>query len=228
MKPSIFSPKSIAAVLTLVAIAVVYISVLSELSRHFDLRTSGNSLVNAAEKFRLTAIYGALLLLHCAVLVVCICLSKKKRADPYVPHWMFLAFIFAGLSLTKATYIHGFALEFLRSIDLWIGLPVTIPAIATVVVAVLAVPYWKFLKALERQLRKMLFAGGFIFFGGAILMEALTEFFWYSKGRGTSYYIASSAIEDLLEMIGCIILIYALSEYWRDERDGEKLEDEST
>lgn len=97
--------------------------------------------------------------------------------EPYVLHWAFLAFIFMGLSLTKAAYIHSFALEFLRSIDLWIGLPVTIPAISAVLAGALAVPYWKFLKSLEGQFRGMLFAGGITFAGGAVLMEALTEFF---------------------------------------------------
>ncbi len=213
--------------LTLVAIVVVYINVLNELSRYFYLLTSGMPFPNAAENFRLTENYGALLLLLCGVLLVCICLAKRKRMDPYVRHWMFLAFTFVGLSLTKATSVYGFALKFVRSTDLWIGLTLTIPAITTVLLGVLAVPYWKFLKSLESQFRKMLFAGGFTFIVGAILMEALTESLWYTRGRGSSHYIAASAIEDFLEMMGCTILIYALSAYWRDERHREKLEDES-
>lgn len=210
--------------LGLMAIAIVGMKLLSELSDHLELWASVMPLLDAAEKFRLTALYGALLLLICAVLVVRISVLKKKRMEPYVPHWIFLAFIFMGLSLTKAAYIHRFALDFLRSIDRWVGLPVTIPAISAVLAGALAVPYWKFLRSLEGQFRRMLFAGAITFAAGAVLMEALTEFLWSSVGRVTSYYIAASAIEELLEMTGCIILIYALSAYWRDggvlDRDG--------
>ena len=67
---------------------VVYISVLSELSRYFDLRTSDMPLLNAADHFRLAAIYGGLLLMLCAVLVVRICMdiptddARGFRANP--------------------------------------------------------------------------------------------------------------------------------------------------
>lgn len=226
MKPSISSPKSIAAIFLLVSIAIVYTSVLSESPSNVDPREPGNPFLDLMQSIRISSIYGAILLMASAVFLVRISLSKRKSMDPYALHWMFLAFIFAGMSLTKATYIHGFALEFLRSIDLRVGLPVTIPAIATVLVGLLALPYWKFLKSLDPQLRKGLFVGGFVFFCGVILMEAASEFFWYSKGRDSSFYIATSAIEDFLEMLGCIIFIYAFSAYWRDERDRVSLEDE--
>lgn len=63
--------------LGLMAIAVVCIKVLGELSDHLELWASVMPLLEAAEDFRLTALYGALLLLICAGLAARISLSRR-------------------------------------------------------------------------------------------------------------------------------------------------------
>lgn len=206
----LLSPKTLAIFLAAIAVLLVSIKVLGQMTSYSELREPRFAWLVAADQLKLVIRYQTLLLAICAILALRISLKEHKINNPFVFQWALMAFIFTALGIAKVTALLQQAMGLVRSVDERIGLPLTMPAIAIALLAVLALPYWKFLKKLQPQLRKSLIAGGIVYFGGGVLMEALSEFMWNLGGSESLPYIAVSAIEELLEMGGCIIVAAAL------------------
>ena len=85
-------------------------------------------------------------------------------------------------------------------------------------VIVVFIIYWKFLLSLPRKQQRLFLLAASLYIGGAIGMEMIGGLVLGSSSHLDSYqnnilYILSISLEEILEMLGVILLIYSLLKY---------------
>ncbi len=158
--------------------------------------------------------YSAAQLLLCAVLLAIIAFAQKQLGKGYVFHWLILCLIFAFLSLDETVQLHELSIRPLQGMFggsgflyyAWI-----IPA--GVCVALFVLGYLKFLVQLPARTRRLFLTAGIIFIGGAIGLEAISGNHASLHGEQNLTYHLIVTVEELFEMAGVVIFIYALLDY---------------
>lgn len=176
----------------------------------FDLDREGN----------VSTLYPGLLLGLCSVLLYVIYRGQGK----YRYHWLGLALAFAYLAVDEAARIHELPSNALRehltnleheASDLFVPTPWVVPAgIALLVGLALYLP---FLFALPRRSAWLFVGAGAVYVSGAVLFEMLAWHYRFEMAgpEGAAMfldagYILLSSVEELLEMCGATLFIYAL------------------
>lgn len=126
-------------------------------------------------------------------------------------HWLGLSILFTALAIDEATYIHEILIVSLRNkLNLsgifyfaWV-----IPG-AAFVLAVAAV-YLPFVFRLTSRTRNGLLIAGGCYVGGALGMELIGGMLAESQGFDSLAYVAVMTVEESMEMIGIMTLIYVL------------------
>lgn len=164
----------------------------------------------------LAAWFSSVALLAAAVLTALIGLQKRRRHQPFAAHWLGLAGLFVLLSIDESIEIHEMLSHTLQVamntggflFHAWI-----IPG--AIFVVLLAVVYCRFLWALEQRTRRLFILSGIIFVAGALGMEAVSAPLWQQNAEHTLAYTLVVSVEELLEMLGVVLFIYALLDYAR-------------
>ncbi len=171
--------------------------------------------------------YSFLTLLFSSALLSIIAFGKKVNNSGYWLHWTGMAAIFLFLSIDEFASIHelfnrpiSLALNVSRHINmedasdypryLWV-----IPY--GILVIVFFLTYLRFLLDLPGEVKLLFFIAGLIFVSGAIGCELIWEI-WYDPG--VSHTIGDeiiTTVEEMLEMAGIIVFIYALLSYIKSE-----------
>lgn len=162
------------------------------------------------------AFYSALALLFCGVLLSIIVLIKKQAKDPFILHWAILALGFVYLAIDEAAKLHEMLvkptaeiLNLENSQGVWVL--VGIPAVILV-----GLFYWRFLLHLPSPTRWVFIIAGAIYVFSSIGLEVVsTRLFELVYGLEDPRYLGLTFLEELLEMVGIIIFIYALMVYIR-------------
>ncbi len=158
--------------------------------------------------------YSASLLLLCSLLLSLITVAHRKHGSGPVVHWLLLSLIFAFLSLDETAQLHELAISPLRGMFgatgflyyAWI-----VPA--GVCVALFVLGYLRFLAKLPARTRRLFVAAGAIFVGGAIGVEAVSGMQASVHGEQNLKYHLIITLEELLEMAGLLVFIYALLDH---------------
>jgi hypothetical protein len=139
-----------------------------------------------------------------------------QRRERFRWHWLALAVIFALLSLDEQVSIHERAMWPMRK---WLDpsgiffFGWVIPAMAGLVV--LGVAYFKFLLHLPRMQRAMFMLSATVYLGGALGMEMIGGAHasrWGAEGPTNALL---TSIEEMLEIAGLILFVYALLDHLR-------------
>jgi len=214
---SVPSPKTIilallliVGCLTLASLAgVVFIRVPGH-DTHWELVT----LFNLDGEMNVPAWYSSSTLLLCSILLGLIANHKMREGDGYSRHWVGLALIFVFLSLDEAISVHE---RLTAPMHLLLGggsgffyFPWVIPYM--IVVALFLLVYWKFIIDLTPTIRKLFLMAGAIYVGGALGMEMISGFYSDVYGYDWTYELLAT-IEEVGEMLGIVIFIYALCYY---------------
>ena len=157
--------------------------------------------------------YSACALIFCALLLFAIAFLKRKSLDPYFWNWVGLATIFVYMSLDEATRIHEVISAVLNGTFNTTGIfyyAWVIPGIFFVLI--FGIMYLKFTLDLQKRTRYLFMAAFFIFVGGALGLEMVGSAYIYKYKFSLTYNIIGT-IEELLEMSGIVIFIYALIDY---------------
>jgi hypothetical protein len=158
--------------------------------------------------------FSANLLLFAAILLGFVALLHSKTQKGYAFHWFFLSLIFVFLALDEFTEIHERINFWLKPVTHTSGLLYAVWIIPYGVFGiVLLFAYFKFLMNLPRKTAIRFVVAGVIYVTGALVMEALGERLSEKRLEGTFAFNASVVIEEVLEMIGSILFIYALLSY---------------
>jgi len=196
-----------AAALSIAHLAMVYLrrahdmDVVMGLARLFDFFHENN----------FPSYFSALLLLGAAGLLALIGCSTVDAFRRYRFHWFLLALVFAFLSCDELLALHERLMlptrESLNTTGLlyaaWI-----IPYGAALLA--LAVFYWRWFIALPAVTRWRFLTAAGLFLMGAIVLEALSGAEWESHKTRTLLLDSYIFFEDVFEMAGAIVFIWAL------------------
>ncbi len=139
---------------------------------------------------------------------------KYQERDPHWWQWFAIALIPLFLSLDDMAQLHEALSDPLSDeygfsgVFRWAWIVVAAP-----VVLVLAVLFMPFVRRLPRRTAVLLLCGAGITFGGGVILE-MPEGWWF-EANGESGVIMFSMVtaQEMLEMIGTIIALYAVIDY---------------
>jgi hypothetical protein len=161
--------------------------------------------------------YSSVTLLFCSILLTLIACARKKINEQYLA-WLFLGFIF--LSLDEALKIHervsGMVHRALDT-DQLLYVSWVIPyGIASIAIGLL---YLLFLFSLPAKTGILFVVAGGIYILGALGFEVLAALTYGYSHEGFGYFLIAT-LEEVLEMVGILIFIYALMSYIDSELEG--------
>ncbi|MFL5402639.1 MAG: hypothetical protein ACJ8BF_07460 [Gemmatimonadales bacterium] len=204
----------IVLLLVVASLGASYLSLASNASPLLlKIRDSFIRLVWLDQECNIPSWFSSCLLLAASFLLGLIALAHKQQ-DGDFSRWALLALIFAFLSLDETAQLHELSIAPLRErfhTGGFLLYPWIVPA--AVGVAVLGVMYLRFLARLPRTTRRLLLLAGAVYVGGAIGVEALSGKEASLQGEHNLTYHMIITVEELLEMTGVIIFIYALLDY---------------
>ena len=175
-----------------------YVKVLINL---FDFNTENN----------IPTFYSALALLLSSVLLRLIALTYKKQNLTFYS-WILLSVVFLFLSLDEMLELHEHLVRLTQRLLNLSGFGTaywTIPYVTAVIILFLLLI--KFLNKLPKRTLKLFVLAGILFILGSVGMEIIGGRQEEIFGRENITYVLFYTIEELLEMIGVIIFIYALT-----------------
>jgi hypothetical protein len=211
----VFSAKRIAKLISLLIVGITAANLFLKIFKHTSgYYLTGYRLLDVDAEQTLPAWYSSSMLLFCAGLLAIISYIKIKNVAPYRFHWSLLSAIFFGLSLDEAISLHEMAIVPVRSALNLTGLLYfswIIPG--SILVIMFALLYLKFLIHLPKQMRNLFLLSGTTYVLGAIGVEMVGGMFWESVGSQDLSYQVLAIVEELFEMSGINIFIYALLSY---------------
>lgn len=210
------SPKRVAFSLSIWVLFFAVAGVTVQVLRYgFNYRERWIGLFNLDREINYPSWYSSFTLLFCAILLGIIAAAKKKQGDRFLSHWKALGFIFVFLSLDEILSIHEILIidDLRKALNLggffyfiWV-----IPGAIFVLLTALA--YLKFLRHLPQKTRQLFLLAGSIYVGGALGMEMVCGYYADAVGQRNVIYGLMVSVEEILEMVGVIVFIYALLSY---------------
>jgi hypothetical protein len=161
----------------------------------------------------LPAWLSAALLLLAGLLLAAIASVHRRRARQ-AGYWLLLSLIFVFLSLDEVAQLHELSIRPLREqfhASGFLYYPWIIPA--SLGVTLLAVGYSRFLIVLPSRTRWLFLFAAALYLGGSLLVEALSAMQASLHGQQTLGYHLIVTVEELLEMSGVVVFLYALLDY---------------
>lgn len=174
------------------------------------------------------SLYSALAIFFCSVLLWLIGTKPTEKAKKRSFYWKVLSIIFVFLALDEFGSLHEYMIEPLRgmmdqsSIDSdYLYFAWFIPYL--ILVVLLGLLLCRFLFTLPATTRWLFILGGIVFLSGAVGLEMVGGKYWAEQGWAIDggdpvdmQYALIVTVEELLEMVGIIIFIYALMRYYLD------------
>jgi hypothetical protein len=179
--------------------------------------------------------FSSLILLISSILLAVIAIATKRRVDRYSLHWAVLSIIFLILSIDEVIQVHELGGRIQESVissdDRFTGFIPESSFIAhswvvpgAIFVLIVGLAYLPFLAHLPRLPRRLFLLGGTLYGLGALGLETLSQRVIYSYGRDKwqagdvggfpkALVGVQGSVEELLEMLGVVVFIYALLLY---------------
>jgi hypothetical protein len=179
-----------------------------------EVRESVTRLVWLDEEGNIPAWYSASLFLLCSFLLATIASAERQRQSRHSVGWLILSLVFVYLSLDESAQLHELSIPPLRDLFNPTGLlyyPWIVPA--GICAALFALGYWRFLTRLPARTRWLFLLAGGVFVAGALGIEALSGKQAVLHGKENLTYHLIITVEELFEMAGLIVFIYALLDY---------------
>ena len=172
------------------------------------------------------SLYSALAMLLSATLLWLIGSLVTEKASKKAFYWKFLSIVFVFLAMDEFGSLHEYMIQPMRgmmnesSLDSgYLYFAWFIPY--TIVVVIIGLVLFRFLFKLPSRTRWLFIIGGAIFLAGAVGMEMIGGNYWAGQGWAIDgsdetdlQYALIVTLEELLEMLGIVIFIFALSEYY--------------
>jgi sulfur relay (sulfurtransferase) DsrF/TusC family protein len=159
-------------------------------------------------------LYSTVALLFCSALLAIIARSKWKNDAGWRKSWLGLAAIFLYLAIDEGVGLHEYLSEifekFMQAEGLLYFLWVVPYGIATAFVGLI---YLRFVLNLPKRTRALFVVAGVIFLTGAVGIEMLSAREVYRHSSYTITYGVLYTFEELFEMLGIVLFIYALLSY---------------
>ena len=154
------------------------------------------------------------LLLLCSALLTLIGARAHRAQQAFSLHWVLLAGLFFLGAFDEAARLHERLIGPIRgALDTsgWMYFAWIIPAGA--LVAVLAVVYLPFLRALPPPFGRLFVLSGALYLGGALGVEMPGGAYYERHGDQTFTYQLITTVEETLEMLGLTVFAYSLMRF---------------
>ena len=221
----VFSPRSVFIFLASIALAFIMLSIFGRflmwhVPQSYTKLWRLIPMFDVNLEYNFPAFYSSMLLLMSAVLLAYISFAIRSWQGKYYLHWLGLAGIFLFLALDEMLAIHEIFTDPMRSklnADGFFYYTWVIPY-ALFVIAV-GLVYIRFLRHLPKRIRNIFILSGALYIGGALVLEMAVGYIVRADlGSDTLVYMMATTeehIEELLEMLGVSLFIYALLLYIR-------------
>lgn len=158
--------------------------------------------------------FSTVLLLLCGVMLGLIGIREMNEAGQDKLYWFLLGLIFLFLSMDEMMMIHERLTEPVRALVgesyaphyAWV-LPYGLLFVA------LGIGYFRFLLRLPRRTALLFVLAGVLYVGGAIGLETMSGMVSREAGNVNVAYVVLQTIEEVLEMFGTVLFLYALADY---------------
>lgn len=164
--------------------------------------------------------YSSFALLLSAALLALLARGAHRRRQPW-HHWAGLAVVFLFLAVDEFTSIHErLTVPVRETLDVggYLHYAWVIPY--GLLGLILLLVYARFLLRLPRHIAVLFVVSGSIFVAGAIGMEMVGASIAEATSRATLSYDLATTAEELLEMLGIALFIYALLRYASEQMGG--------
>lgn len=216
------SARKIRRVLLFVVGALIIASTFVQLSQYFlpdfPLKDNLIRLFHVDREANIPSVLSALALLFCSILLATIARVKKLAGNRYFSHWTALSILFGLLSLDELVSIHEIADLPLRSAintSGFIYFAWVIPGAIFVVACGLAC--LRLLATLPAKTLRLFLLAATLFLGGALGVEMVGGYVTQNWGQSNLLYATAATLEELLEMLGVVVFIYALLSYLKSQ-----------
>jgi hypothetical protein len=209
------SPRNIVVLLFSIIASLIVLYLLTQALMHFG----GHPTLRGARQFDLgeennvPTWYSASALLFCSLLLALIWKASRHAGERYAVYWLILSILFLYLSLDEAASFHELMEGPARTLFApgpYITVAWVIPG--TFFVLIVGVSLWRFLTIIPRPIRRLFLLAGFLYVGGAIGMELLSLYYYFTYGKSMVYSLACAG-EEGLEMLGILVFVHALLKY---------------
>jgi hypothetical protein len=174
------------------------------LRKIFDLNTEEN----------IPSLYSTATLLFCSLLLATIAQAYKLAKNSSFRSWMGMSIVFAFLAVDEYISIHEQLTKPLRNIFNTSGLFFYAWVIVgAIFVVIFLLVFGKFVLSLPASIKRLFFIAGLIYVTGAIGIEMIGGSYNEQNSIYNISYIWLATIEEVFEMIGVAIFIYALLMY---------------
>lgn len=192
----------------------IYGSILHGVMHLFDLGLDGN----------IPTWYASASLLLCAFLLFAIARTMTGSRKRWTKHWYGLSSLFLVLSIDETATIHeraGDALDQLAPVvSEWGGLLFySWVLIGLSAVLMVTAVFLRFTLHLPKSTRNLFVLAAAVFVSGGLGAEMINAWIHDAYGTNTLAYAGMTVVEELLEMTGVLIFIYALLNVLRTESE---------
>ena len=158
--------------------------------------------------------FSTVVLLGCSLMLGFLGLRVMKEPGHDSLYWFALGLIFLFLSMDEMMMIHERLTEPVRALvgDSYAPHYAWVLPYGLLVVAV-GIAYARFLLRLPRRTTLLFVLSGALYVGGAIGFETMSGAVSSEAGNSNVAYVALQTIEEVLEMFGMILFLYALADY---------------
>ena len=157
--------------------------------------------------------YSTLILVCASALLGVIAFAKRAGRDRYALYWLGLSLLFLYFSLDESAAVHEILSDPLQMAFNATGyLAFGWQIVAVPLVILFALLYVRFVFHLPPRFRNLFIAAGVLYAGGALVVEGISAN-QYSISGITFTYLAIATVEETLEMLGVVVLIFALLAY---------------
>ena len=215
------APKRVATLLLVVVLCLALASFAGQISKYFLGHDTVLGLVrvfNMESEHNIPTWFSSSMLLVCGLLLGMVAFTKRVEGARYAAHWSGLSIIFLYMSLDEAIQIHekwDKPMEALVGSGDFFSHGWTIPA--ALLVFAFALTYLRFLAHLPTRTRLVFIVAGFIYVAGALGMENVSGGYELRHGRENMTYVMLAGVEEILEMLGVVVFVYALLSYLQSE-----------
>ncbi len=216
------SPRWAASTLVAVAVCLFIADMATNLAQrmlHHPLPFGLRAAFSLGSEMNVPTWYSSSMLLLCSLLVAIVATAKGRTDGAYVLHWGILSAVFLYLSMDEAAGLHERTVQPVRMalgssevvqligpLRLWV-----VPA--TAFLFSLSLGYLRFLRHLPSRTRVLLIAAAATYTVGAIGIEVVSGRVGRIYGSRSLHYALATALEEMLEMVGIVILVYTLLSY---------------
>lgn len=216
-QPITINAVNVIRILVGIAVFLVLASTAGQLARFLGGHDSLHGLVRMFfldQENNIPTFFSSGILLLSACLLAVIAVLKKRERDSFAGHWTALAIIFMLLSMDEASSTHELLTAPLRNLlqtGGFLYFAWVVPGLAFVLA--IAIIFWRFLMHLPTRTRRLFVIAAIVYIAGVIGTELVAGWYVELYGRNNLTYSFLAMLEEILEMTGVIVFVYALLDY---------------